>query len=149
MIEIRLYKNNDDNRKIGKTLTQEESFECVLKDDVSILQPTVKIATTENIFEKNYAFIPDFNRYYFITDTRIIRNNFFELTLRCDVLESHKENILISTAIISRQENIGQDFLIDDMQPVYGYKNTEIEKFPYPIGNKNNLQYILTVGGNN
>ena len=79
----------------------------------------------------------------------ILKNGLYQITARCDVLMTYKPNILDSTALINRQENIGQDFLVDEMKPVYNYKQTTIQKFPYPIGDKNDLQFILTVGGSN
>lgn len=149
MIEVKYYTTQNDERVINKTIENEKSFDCVLKDNTSITKPIIQIATSENLNTYNYCYIPDFHRYYFIDDIMILKNGLYQITARCDVLMTYKPDILDSTALINRQENIGQDFLVDEMKPVYNYKQTTIQKFPYPIGDKNDLQFVLTVGGSN
>lgn len=69
-----------------------------------------------NLF--NYAFIASFgNRYYFITDYRIINANLIELTLKVDVLFTYRENILNSTGYIERCEFYYDRFIEDDYYP--------------------------------
>ena len=61
-MEIKLYKNLSENNVIGKTLTQIKSVEANLKNDVSVINPTLVLNYTVNILESNYCFIPKFNR---------------------------------------------------------------------------------------
>lgn len=149
MVEISLYTVAEDERVLEKTLNNKTDFNCIFKDSNSIIAPVLTITTQANLTQYNYCYVPDFNRYYFIDDITITRNGVYNITLRCDVLMTYATSIKNSEARITRQENIGQDFLVDALQPVYAFKNTTVKKFPYPIGDKNNLQFILTVGGSN
>ena len=44
-------------------------FDCVLKDDTSIVNPTIELSAN-NLTSYNYAQISDFGRYYFIRDIK-------------------------------------------------------------------------------
>lgn len=49
-----------------------------------------------NDFEYNYCYIPNINKYYFITNTDIRRNGITFLSLHIDVLQTYKQDILNS-----------------------------------------------------
>ena len=40
---------------------------CVLKDDCSVISPVLEIKTA-TLPDYNYAYIPDFGRYYYVND---------------------------------------------------------------------------------
>ena len=98
---LKLYNTTDSNNTIGKTLTDEETFDITFKDTVNIINPIVVLKSNVPIL-KNYAQIPEFGRYYFITSIQILHNKIYELFLECDVLESFKEDILASKGLITR-----------------------------------------------
>ncbi len=102
MVGITLYKMLDDNNTIGKTLTDGVDFNIVFKDNANVGNPRIKLRTDKPIHDYNYCYIPNFNRYYFITDTDIKNNSLFDIGLRVDVLESFKDDILDSEGVISR-----------------------------------------------
>ena len=62
-MEVILYRNSSENNVIGKSLAQIKSVEANLKNDVSIINPTLVLNYTTNILNSNYCFIPKFNRY--------------------------------------------------------------------------------------
>lgn len=98
---LKLYNTTDSNNTIGKTLTDEETFDITFKDTFNIINPLVILKSNIPIL-KNYAYIPEFSRYYFITSIQILPNNIYELFLECDLLETYKEDILASTGLITR-----------------------------------------------
>lgn len=55
-------------------------------------------------FLKNYAYIPDFNRYYFVTDIVSVRSGLWLFKLKCDVLMSFKDDIYDLECIVARNE---------------------------------------------
>lgn len=102
---LELYKTIDDNNIINKTLTDMISYEIKLKDNVDIISPTIILSSETLLVNFNYAYIPDFGRYYFINSVSINSKNVYVLSLECDVLESFKDDILNSYAYISKAED--------------------------------------------
>lgn len=86
-MNITLYVNNSEKNKIGKNLTNDFSLSGTLRDATNIINPVILIELNE-IGNYNYCYIPNFNRYYFITDITVIRTGLFAISLMVDVLES-------------------------------------------------------------
>lgn len=102
-MEIRLYNTTDSNNTINKKLTGEKIYNVIFKDNANIINPTIKIRTND-IITFNYAYIPTFNRYYFINDIDIEPNRITTLKLDVDVLESFKDDILLCDGVITRSD---------------------------------------------
>ena len=146
-MEVILYRNSSENNVIGKSLAQIKSVECNLKNDVSIINPTVVLTYTANIFESNYCFIPKFNRYYFIDEIIPITADRCIVKCRVDVLESFKNNILNLDCIVDKQESeIASNKYINDGSFVTTSKqfNRMIE---FPNGFNEKGSYILICAG--
>ena len=146
-MEVILYKNSSENNVIGKSLAQIKSVECNLKNDVSIINPTLVLNYTANIFESNYCFIPKFNRYYFIKEIVPITADRCIVKCRVDVLESFKNSILNLDCIVDKQENeIASNKYINDGSFVTRSKqfNRMIE---FPNGFNEKGSYILICAG--
>ena len=98
---IKLFNTTDSNNTIGKTLTDEQTFDITFKDTFDIVNPIVLLKSDVPII-KNYAYIPEFGRYYFITSIQIQPNKIYRLYLECDVLETYKDDILTSKGLVTR-----------------------------------------------
>lgn len=104
-MECKLYKTISPKNAINKVLTNEITKELNLKDEVDILNPTFNLLIFDGIFNYNYAYVPSFNRYYFINGITILTRTIAQLNLKVDVLESWKEDILHATAHITKKSN--------------------------------------------
>mgnify|MGYP001336820446 FL=1 len=98
---IKLFNTTDSNNTIGKTLTDEQIFDITFKDTFDIINPIVLLKSDVPIL-KNYAQIPEFGRYYFITSIQIQPNKIYKLFLECDMLETYKDDILASKGLVTR-----------------------------------------------
>lgn len=98
---LKLYNTTDSNNTIGKTLQEEEIYNITFKDTFDIINPVVMLKSDVPII-KNYAQIPEFGRYYFVTSIQIQPNKIYKLFLECDVLESFKSDILASRGLVTR-----------------------------------------------
>lgn len=109
-MEIKLYHTTSPVNKIGKTLTDETSYECKFKKDSTcdILNPIVYIYS-ENYIDFNFAYIEQFHRYYFVNNVVIFPNNIYKLELSVDVLETYKDSILKNTIHVTQKENSNMD----------------------------------------
>lgn len=103
-MNITLYKTKSESNKINKTLTSSMSFTGTLKDECSVLNPTIFIES-DNLSDYNYLYIKEFNRYYFINDIKNVRNNIWSITGEVDVLYTYKDKILSLPLILEKTEN--------------------------------------------
>lgn len=101
---LKLYNTNSETNRINKVLSDETEFDVRLKDKSSVVNP-VLVLKSETYINFNYAYIPKFQRYYFVDDISVFPNKMYLLTLRCDVLTSFKDDILKSYARIVEQTN--------------------------------------------
>lgn len=101
-----MYHTTSPSNKIGKTLTDESSYDCKFKKDSTcdVLNPVVYIYS-ENYIDFNFAYIEQFHRYYFVNNVVIFPNNIYKLELSVDVLDSYKDSILKNTIHVTRKEN--------------------------------------------
>lgn len=125
-MQIRMYafrkRINSTRRPTTKNEQGQLSFltECTLKDLTSVLAPQVALIFPEHQLSPatyNYAYIPDFHRYYFVTDVMFDRNRVI-YTLSCDVLATYWENLKESTQYILRSASAGDSSIVDNLYPV-------------------------------
>lgn len=98
---IYLYDCTDSNNTINKNKENRIVKDVALKNNVNIKNPVIKLKS-ETPIENNYCYIPDFNRFYFIEDVTFLNKEVQELYLKCDVLESFKDDILSSEVVITK-----------------------------------------------
>ena len=88
-----------------------------LKENCSVMNPTVKINRPANDGVPSiytYAYIDDFDRYYFVTDWTW-NKPFWECSMTVDVLASHRTDIGSLSAYVLRADSSVHDELITDM----------------------------------
>lgn len=145
---ISLLKTNSENNRVVKTLTDEKQLSGELRNQTSVLNPSIRIESADNISAYNYAYISEFGRYYYITDIVSVRTNCWVVSLRCDVLMSYKDEIKTITGVVVRQESNPNKLLVDRLERIQSDK--EIDILYYPDAFSKNLQYVLvTAGGQN
>lgn len=146
-VNFTLYINSSPRKKVGdKSLSNAKSFDCLLKDDTSDMDPTLIIETSDNLSGYNYMYCSHFGKYYFITDREVIGYNLWRITAHEDVLESFASGIKANTAVIKRQQNKYNLYLDDPDFHVYNYERIQTLKFPSNNFSKT-LQYVLVTNG--
>lgn len=144
-MNIILCRNTSEPNKINKTLTNHYTLSGTLKEQTSITNPEIMIEI-DNPVSFNYAYIPEFNRYYFISDMVCVTNDIWKLQLKVDVLESFKNDILSSSAILSDSEVVGSDkYMSGDVWKTKVKETTNIINFP--SGLLDNGEFILITAG--
>lgn len=143
-MQITMYKNFSDNNVISKTLGQPITLTGNLRNESNVINPNIRIEV-ENPALYNYAYIPEFGRYYYITDMRSIRTNLWELAMHVDVLMSFADAIRALPVIVSSAENDSERY-ISGGQWVANVKNkTDIISFSN--GLLQNGEFILITAG--
>ena len=100
---INFYINTSEKEKFDKSLTNEKSLTGFLKQATSVINPVITVEM-KNPSQYNYVHIPQFHRYYFISDIVNIKNNLWEIHMNVDVLESFKTQIKANKAIVEKSE---------------------------------------------
>lgn len=101
-MKIKLYNTSSGNNVINKDLENEIEYEIKFKDNTDLKTPMIVLKSNDLILS-NYAYIEKFKRYYFIERIELYPNNIYNIYLRCDVLETYKDELLKCDGYISKQ----------------------------------------------
>lgn len=118
---VTLYKSPGERNILyrEKTLVK-DMVNVQLTEAVNIETPEILINRDDSIIGFDYAYIPAFKRYYFLTDMRIENGNQFRLILESDPLESFRSQIDNCETIAKRSTNRGNTEIED---PLVVFKN--------------------------
>lgn len=113
-MEVQFFYNQSDDRVINKTLIIGETFDGSPRDEVSIMNPVIRFES-DGILRYNYAYIPEYQRYYSIVDRTIYRDGIWDVTFAVDVLMSFRNDIMSLNVIVDKQsmEANGDEFIDD------------------------------------
>ena len=141
-----LYNNKSPNEKIGKNLTQLNSFSVLLKEKTSVLNPVLIIESSSDLYQANYLYIQELGRYYYINDIALLHDDIYEIHAHVDVLETYKSGIKNNRAVIARQQNLYNLYLNDQDFRTYNNDRIQVKKFSASDFEKT-LTYVLVVNG--
>lgn len=114
-MQIILYKNNSEPERFTKSISGSLTLSGTVRGETNVINPEILIEGSPEDFpsDYNYAYIPEFERYYFINEVTAFRNNVTVLFMHVDVLMSFKEDILSNSAIVDKQALAGNIYLND------------------------------------
>lgn len=132
MINIYLFNFSKKENSTARPSTDSGTrFRCAVKTGSSVVSPVVEIST-EDRPAFNYAYIPNFNRWYWITNSTYERGLWI-LSLACDVLATYKTEIGATSLYIERSSTQQNTALKDSLFPVTG--NCTVNKNIFEYGN--------------
>lgn len=134
---ITLYTNHSPKKTIGKRLSHVKSMTGTLREECDMINPSVLIENA-GVISANYAYIPDFGRYYYITKITSVRQDLWRVDMHVDVRETYKDSIKNNTAIIERASGYYNLYLKDDMLPIQSDTFTTT----YTLGSKFNQRGV-------
>ena len=144
---VTLKVNSSPVEKIGKTLTVGTDYTCRLKENTSILRPTIILLSVTDPTGFNYMYISEFGRYYFIDDIVSVNNNIWEISGHVDVLETYGTAIKANSAVIKRQEKVFNLYLDDPEFKVYNNTRVQCKRFNGGGNFSKTLTYVLVTCG--
>ena len=145
-MEVQFYYNVSDARVINKNIIFGEAFEGQARDEVDIMSPVI-LFDTDEILRYNYAYIPEFQRYYNISDRNVLREGLCEVSFDVDVLMSFRADILNLSVVVDKQsmEENGNEY-IDDSSLVA--ENVMFQTvYNFPGGFNSTGEFILITAG--
>lgn len=140
---VELCVNNSPANKLDKNIGVVASMSGTLREPSSIIDPVITIESNPVGF--NYLHIPDFKRYYYVTNVTVIRNGLIEVAAHVDVLKSFASEIRGFNAIIQRQENVYNTYLDDGVFKAYQNSKHKIIAFPVSF---TDTSFVLALAGN-
>lgn len=152
-MHVHLYRTTDTTNKINKKLTNDTTFEGVIFRDVNnldIVNPSVLLNISDevsDIAKFNYAYIPKFNRYYFITKVST-ENALVRIDMHTDVLKSFSKDILASTQYVTRSDKLhANNYLVDNLLPMNSKSHYTVHTFGDEVDDDKCYHVILETTG--
>lgn len=115
-ITVNLYSFSKRENSTKRPTSGATSYSCTLIDDTSLMNPIFKLEIGSNPIGKNYCYVQDFDRYYFISNIRSYQN-FWYIECKCDVLASYRNTIGAQTHYVLRAASDYDEYITDAMYP--------------------------------
>ena len=142
-MNILLYKTTNANNDLNKTISDKVELVGALREASSVIAPSILIQS--NPIGYNYAYIPEFGRYYYIKNITAFRKGAYIVDLKCDVLMSFKEEILNMSGIVSRLTD-GDDYATRDIKTKCLETHRRLD-FPETPFTRNGSYILISKGG--
>lgn len=127
---------------LNKSLGTGTDKSCVVKDNLDVLNPTFELDFDASILSKNYMYVSDLGRYYFITSIEII-NHVIIVRGHVDVLKTYNSQIRSGKCTATRSNK--KNLTIPDTMVI----SLPTEKIQYRkvSGEITGGTYVLILGG--
>lgn len=147
-MQVKLYDTSSDPRAINKFLTNEIELSAQLTDEAEILNPTLLLDFTSGKINRNYMYIPEWGRYYFLEPISIINGNQITITGNIDVRMSHADRIKNAECIAERSSSSWEPYMKDPVVADSGKIRTYIRRLNTVFApNTATNNYVLMIGG--
>lgn len=117
-MQITLYRNAAEKNRVYKDLylTNVRTVSGTLRGETDILTPTI-LFSMDAPPDFNYAYIAEFERFYFCERPVSVRQGLWAVSMRVDVLMSYRDQIGALRCIIARQQT-GDAYMSDPAFPL-------------------------------
>ena len=147
-ITLTLYNNKSAPNVVYKNKTQVGStMTGQIIENLNLQNVIITIPYFSDYALCNYAYIPEFKRYYFCK-IEVLKGERLKLTMKSDALSSFWGDVKYSQCIARRSSSsynpdIKDDYLVFKPQPKYVRRKTSAKFTPTGSGGC----YVLTIGG--
>lgn len=115
---VRLYTLSKRDNSTKRPSVNGTEFSCIIKTGSGILHPTISLdlGKVNDPSQYNYAYIPDFDRYYFIEEW-FFEHALWTASLKVDILATYKTEIGSSNLYVMRCASEYDGNIIDTLYP--------------------------------
>lgn len=147
-MNIKLCSSVSEIVAINKDVSIIDEVSATIKGALSVENPVLILQYKSDIQSKvNYVYIPEYNRYYFVTDIINLTGGRYELHCKVDVLMSFKDYILNLSCIVDKQSSKDNaNMYLDDGSFVVQSKEF-VDTINFPRGFNDNGEFILITAG--
>lgn len=119
---VNLYRTSSDPRMLSKALTDAGSYNCKPYRDASVTTPQIILrVNSADLAGVNYMYIPDFGRYYWVTDVTFLTGGRAVVSGTVDVLMTYAGGIRGLRVNIDRAQGQTENYIPDTSQ---GFTNS-------------------------
>lgn len=146
-MQIILYNNSSAHNVVHKQKTQIRVMNGEIKENCMMEKVTINITYFADYYRCNYAYIPDFHRYYYI-NVGLIEGSTVRLIMKSDALSSFYDGYKDSKVIAKRSSSDVNPNIVDTAspfkpEPKIVHRRTQFGFTPTSSG----YCYVLTLGG--
>lgn len=146
MVTIDFYNYDRRTYAVNKVLANPTSMSGVLRDKTNVMMPELSVRFNR-VFDFNYCYIRELNRYYYIVDVTILDATTFKIRLSLDVLKTYETEIMAATGTIIESDDA--DKYISNRQKIFDVRpNTEKIEFSPNLFNGTGSIIMVTLQGN-
>ena len=147
-MNIKLCSSVSEIVAINKVVSIIDDVSATIKGALSVENPVLILQYKSDIQSNvNYVYIPEYNRYYFVTDIINLTGGRYELHCKVDVLMSFKDYILNLSCIVDKQSSKDNaNMYLDDGSFVVQSKEF-VDTINFPRGFNDNGEFILITAG--
>ena len=147
-MELRLYNTSSAHNVVHKNMTLLSTLDGELKENCRMETVTLNVNYFEDYYRCNYAYIPEFHRYYYV-NVALIEGAQIRLMMKSDPLTSFYDGYKNSKVIARRSTsnmnpNIPDNRVPFKPTPVIDYRRCGATKF---TPSTNGYCYVLILGG--
>lgn len=153
MLQIQIGQTQSDPRYLNKNFSSTATVSCYVKDSCSLFNPSFVLDYKASYVSCNYVYVPDWDRYYFITNATFDQGGKYILNCQVDVLMSFNSDIKALSPTVVRQEYWYNSSIPDPLfcfESNYSYIVLKPPVQPladYQYNDSNNYYVLQTVGG--
>lgn len=146
-MQVILYNNSSAHNVVRKSKTQLRTMTGELKENCLMEKVVMNVTYFADYYRCNYAYIPEFHRYYYAT-VELIEGNQVRILMKSDALSSFYDGYKNSKVIARRSSSNMNPNIVDTAspfkpQPKIIHRKTNIGFTPSSTG----YCYVLTLGG--
>lgn len=146
-MNIILYQNKTASNRPNRNLTQVASLNGHLRESDNVFNPDIRVEYNSSNLTANYAYIPDYGRYYFFSEPPTIDGKTMILHLYVDVLYTYRAQIMAAECVAERSSS-NFDLMLPDSayaeEAGYYYHSLSL---PYAFHPEQGIYVLSTTGG--
>lgn len=145
---ITLFKNLSDPRCIVKNMQQvgEQNIPLEFIENSDVVNPVLKMTPESNVLQANYAYIPEWGRYYFI-ENHTVSKGYIYVNMKSDVLQSFASQIRECKAVVTRNQKRYNLYQVDDQFKIENRRALQRVEFDKGF-DSSSQEFLLCVIGN-
>lgn len=143
-MQVEFYHTADNANTVNKTLNLIKTINIVFRQAVNEETPFI-IMNKDNLTGSNYVHIPNFKRYYFISNVENYTAKLVRIELTTDLLMTYKDDILNTSVLITATE---KPSYFSSNLPTQTKTIKRVLKSDVTL-NKENSLILTTIGGIN
>lgn len=143
-MQIKLYSTKSERNRLTKVLNNEVTLTGNLERACDIVNPIIVLGYDAILATKNYVYIADYGRFYFISNI-VFDDETMIIYLHCDVLMSFRADILASIARVIRSASNYDVMIVDNM--IINKANTRTYQRKIGNGFTRANNYLVLIGG--